>query len=411
MLLLLPAPHVLQGVLGDPPTAHHNRGTAVPTQIQAETMILLALGSLLMGLAGEAATRPSAADHAHHARWLQETGSAPFTLALGGVRFTAAWTHTQTKSALPDRSIEVTLWKSPPPHSLEVNVTRTTYTDHPVTETALRLTNTGAADTPVISDLTLLASFAPGISPFGLHWSRGSNANSLDYTPYFAENGLDVNESLQFSPTGGRSSNANVPLVETAETRSHSLPFWRITAPGKGGAIVAVGWTGQWLATFNATAGVSETEKYPGRIVPPIASPTVASRGPLVLSAGQQIFHSKLKPGESVRTPSLVVMTHAEPEPASVEPPGARAHNLWRALMIDHFTPRTAASDGDKLGPLAWMPVAPSAGQLTDWANESNQLLALKHLGEHNASFTQYTNTWWMVRLQLTAASVPVDIC
>ena len=190
-----------------------------------------------------------------------------------------------------------------------------------------------------------------------------------------------------------------VPLVETAETRSHSLPFWRITAPGKGGAIVAVGWTGQWLTTFRATAGVSEVEKYPGRIVPPIASPTVASRGPLVLSAGQQIFHSKLKPGESVRTPSLVVMTHAEPEPASVEPPGARAHNLWRALMMDHFTPRTAASDGDKRGPLAWMPVAPSAGQLTDWANESNQLLALKHLGEHNESFTQYTNTWWMVRL------------
>ena len=52
--------------------------------------------------------------------------------------------------------------------------------------------------------------------------------------------------------------------------------------------------------------------------------------------------------------------------------------------MMDHFTPRTAAGDGDKPGPLAWMPVAPSAGQLTDWANESNQLLALKHLGEHN---------------------------
>ena len=197
--------------------------------------------------------------------------------------------------------------------------------------------------------------------------------------------------------------------METPETRSHSLPFWRITAPGKGGAIVAVGWTGQWLATFNATAGVSETEKYPGRIVPPIASPTVDSRGPLVVSAGQQIFHSKLKPGESVRTPSLVVMTHAEPEPASVEPPGARAHNLWRALMMDHFTPRTAASDGDKPGPLAWMPVAPSAGQLTDWANESNQLLALKHLGEHNESFTQYTNTWWMVRLTSAFLSVSGD--
>ena len=211
MLLLLQGPHVLQGVLGDPPPANpNNRGTDNPTHVEAEAMMLLVLG-LLTGPAGEATTRPSAADHAHHARWLQEAGSAPFTLALGGARFSAsAWSHTQTKSALPDRSIEVTLWKSPPPHSLEVNVTRTTFADHPVTETALRLTNTGAADTPVISDLKLLASFAPGISPFGLHWSRGSNANSLDYTPYFAENGLDVNESLQFSPTGGRSSNANV---------------------------------------------------------------------------------------------------------------------------------------------------------------------------------------------------------
>ena len=350
-------------------------------------LVALVAASQLQGFVEP--TLPTAADSAYHASWLDAPSNvAPFTLALGGVPFNASrWTQVKQQHQLSDRRIEVTTWTDPS-SSLVINVTRTTYSTTPATESVLRLTNTGQSNTPVITGLRLLASFEAGTAPFGLLWSRGSNANILDYTPYSTD--LDVNESLQFSPTGGRSSNANVPPVDTPEARSHSLPFWRVTVPGKGGAIVALGWSGQWLTTWSATSGASFSETYPGRIVPPVSATAVA-RGPLVLNAGQQYFASYLKPGESVRTPSLVVMTHAEPvASASPGPVGARAHNLWRRLMIDHFTPRTA--DGE----LAWMPVAPSAGQLTDWANETNQLLALQHLGEHNHSFTQYTNTWWM---------------
>jgi alpha-galactosidase len=77
--------------------------------------------------------------------------------------------------------------------------------------------------------------------------------------------------------------------------------------PG-GGMIVAIGWPGQWSAKFARDAGKS-----------------------LRVTAGQELTHFKLLPGEEVRSPLIVVQFY--------EGSPVRAQNLWRRWMLAYNTP------------------------------------------------------------------------
>ena len=79
--------------------------------------------------------------------------------------------------------------------------------------------------------------------------------------------------------------------------------------PG-GGLILAVGWPGQWAASFARDAASG-----------------------LQVTAGQELTHLYLKPGEEIRTPLMALLFWKGTDPV-------RAQNLWRRWMLAHNVPR-----------------------------------------------------------------------
>jgi alpha-galactosidase len=102
------------------------------------------------------------------------------------------------------------------------------------------------------------------------------------------------------------------------------LPFFNLEWRG-GGLIGAMGWTGQWFLQASR-----------------------ASARQLTLQAGQQSTHLKLHPGESIRTPRILLFQWQGND-------RLRGHNQFRQLLLAHYVPRI---DGEIVVP----PVGNSAG-------------------------------------------------
>jgi alpha-galactosidase len=133
----------------------------------------------------------------------------------------------------------------------------------------------------------------PASGEFTLHHNTGSPCTPNDYQPHVTP--LAPKSSTHIATSGGRATDAN-------------LPYFNIEWPGAG-AIVVLGWPGQWAAEFqrDETAG-------------------------LRVRGGQELTHFKLLPGEEVRSPLVVVEFWAGDR--------LRAQNVWRRWMLAHNSPR-----------------------------------------------------------------------
>ncbi|MCC6487488.1 MAG: alpha-galactosidase [Candidatus Hydrogenedentes bacterium] len=187
---------------------------------------------------------------------------------------------------------------------LEVRCIAVEYLDFPTVEWTLHFKNAGEKDTPILSEIQALdaqfnrladdvyARFArPG--EFTLHHHTGSICAPNDYEPHATT--LKTGESKQLASAGGRGSNGE-------------FPYFNIEWPGEG-VIAVVGWPGQWRAAFARDAGAG-----------------------LRVTAGQELTHFTLHPGEEVRTP-LVVLQFWKGDRVD-------AQNTWRRWMIAHNVPR-----------------------------------------------------------------------
>ena len=74
----------------------------------------------------------------------------------------------------------------------------------------------------------------PDQRPVVLHWNKGSHSEPSDFQPNQEE--LRLNETRIFESFGGRSSDGVMPYFNLADE--------------KGGLIFAIGWTGDWKASF-----------------------------------------------------------------------------------------------------------------------------------------------------------------
>jgi len=220
----------------------------------------------------------------------------PFSFVYGGrtsSQLLPSWTR-RAEIADTEGGQRRTVTFTDPETGLEVRAVATVFTDAPGVDWTVHFTNTGTADTPVLEQVRALdASFdcAPG-APAVFHSLR-STCGVDDWQPF--SEALSAGQRRAFAPTAGRSSLG-------------ACPFFDIQWTG-GGATVGIGWTGQWAAAVENRDG------------------TVA------LQAGMQTMHLSLKPGESVRTPRILMMRWSGED---VE----RAHNLWRGTMLRHITPR-----------------------------------------------------------------------
>ncbi len=184
-----------------------------------------------------------------------------------------------------------------PATGLEVRIEAVQFGDFPAIEWVVYLKNAASTNTPLIESIQVLDGILPvaGAGPFRLHWAKGAVASFDDFAPQEAL--LKAGATLHLQPGGGRSS-------------SQVLPFFNVEGAG-GGVIAALGWSGEWAADFACD-----------------------SRGQPMLKAGMALTRLFLRPGESIRTPRILLLRY--------EGDRWRGQNLLRQFLLTHHRPRRA---------------------------------------------------------------------
>jgi alpha-galactosidase len=270
----------------------------------------------------------------------------PYAFRLDGrpsAECLARWETTRTSRDLDSNRVEHTVRHVDPVTGLEVSCVAIRYRDFPTVEWTVYFTNRGSKDSPVLSDIQALALDleAPPSGDFVLHHFTGSPCSQSDYQPF--ETRLKPGDRKRITAAGGRPSNSDLPYFNLARLSD--------------GLILAVGWPGQWAAEFACDA---------------------ASR--LRLTAGQETTRFRLHPGESARTPLLVLQFW--------QGDWVRAQNVWRRWMLAHNLPQP----GGHLPPVQL--AACSSHQFGEMiqANTANQKLFIDRYLEENIAL----DYWWM---------------
>ena len=169
------------------------------------------------------------------------------------------------------------------------------YPDQAATEWQFRLRAPTAGESPLYENLKS-ADFEvafPSGAPVTLHWSKGSHSDPGDFEPKTET--LTTGKTFSLESFGGRSSDG-------------VMPYFNLSSEG-GGLIVAIGWTGDWKASF-----------------------TLDNDGKVRVVAGLKRTRFRLAPGEEVRLPSIVAMNYRGDQMAG--------QNQFRRLMLKQFTPQ-----------------------------------------------------------------------
>ncbi|MBI2299371.1 MAG: alpha-galactosidase [Armatimonadetes bacterium] len=263
----------------------------------------------------------------------------PIGFTFGGkpaAELLPGWKRAESVAPSPGGELHTLTWTDPA-SGMELAAEVRTFTDYPAVEWVLRFTHRGAADSPKIEALDALdlGLDAPRGSVV-LHHAHGSNCTETDFLPIDTE--LKPNTAVDLAPVGGRSSDGR-------------LPFFNLGWPG-GGLVGAVGWSGQWRLHAGRDQG-----------------------GPIRLTAGQQTVSLVLHPGESIRSPRILLVSYQGDR--------WRGHNLLRRVILDHYTPHR---DGQPVLPpvsaCGWFTY--NTGNGVDEANQLGMIDQIAPLGVEN---------------------------
>ena len=271
----------------------------------SNTLRLFAALSLL-GLPRSSAVEVTRDEMAEARRWvaarfekdLSSIAGPPFSFVYGGKPSAALleeWGVQRETRPLDARRTLRTLRYADTKTGLMVRCLAVEYSDFPTVEWTIYFKNTGAVDTPLLTDIQAIDTRFRRNSEgeFTLHHSTGSPAGPNDYQPHATP--LQPKMVQRIATSGGRSTNS-------------AMPYFNVEWPGQG-VIVVLGWPGQWAAEFHRDEGTG-----------------------LHVRGGQELTRFKLHPGEEVRTP-LVVVQHWKGD-------WIRAQNIWRRWMFAHNLPR-----------------------------------------------------------------------
>jgi alpha-galactosidase len=205
----------------------------------------------------------------------------------------AAWQRTEERAA-SDGGETRRISFADPETKLKVVVEVRTFKDFSAVDWVLHFTNQGDKDTPIIDNVQPLNCKLPGVGESFVHWALGSAAVASDFEP--RRSNLNPGDTVNLRSNGGRSSDGN-------------SPFFNIQM-GDRGIIGGIGWTGNWNARF-ACDRQSKIRS---------------------LTAGMRKTHFLLHPGETVRSPRILLLDWN----GSV----VDAHNLWRRFLLAYYSPR-----------------------------------------------------------------------
>jgi alpha-galactosidase len=295
----------------------------------------LTLLIVLSGALSLQAAVPTAEENAAAAQWAQsrvftEDKKLPFSFTRAGESSNALlhdWKRTDATHEMDAQRRERTRTWTEAATGIEVRLVSTEYVGFPVVEWTVWIKNTGKADSPLFEniqgfDCTLAASVT---DVFSLHGIRGDTCKAESFQPWTHE--LKTGARHVFSPPakGGYASGKS-------SDGPNGWPYWNLQTPG-GGMILAVGWPGQWEATFERS-----------------------EHGSIHLRAGQQLTHLVLKPGEEIRTPSSTLLFWQGQDVV-------RAQNVWRSWYLAYVLPRIG---GEPQPPTTQVQVG---GSLATWPN------------------------------------------
>ncbi len=275
-------------------------------------------------------------------RWLDDgrtnaliaSASPPFSFVYGGrpsSEFLGEWKQTCRQTVSADCTAFDSEWTDPET-GLAVKAEAKVFKDYPAVEWLLLFENRGDRDTPIIESVQAAdLQLATGLTkhPLVLHQLHGDSCDRQTFQPY--DTSLEAGRSITMAPSRGR------PSQETA------FPFWNLQYADKG-IITAVGWSGQWSASYDR-------------------SPT----GPTTFRMGMEKTHMLLHPGEKIRTPRVLLMPWTGDRQA--------AHNRFRRLMLFHYVPQ---QNGRPLR----LPIALQTFDryhvIEEWKTEAAQLAAVE---------------------------------
>lgn len=228
---------------------------------------------------------------------------------------------------------------------LEIRWEGLEFTDFESIEWTIFLTNTGRKPTPIIENVKALdANLLRGRGhEYRLrHWD-GTHVTADDFAPRSTL--LQPGSEPSFRPKGGRPTGGN-------------WPYYNLEA-GNEGIIIVVGWPGRWYANF-------QRDRENG----------------LHVTSGQETTRFRLLPGETVRTPLVVMQFWNDGD-------WIDAQNTWRQWMIKHNIPRP----GGKRLPLPQF-AACSSHQFAEMtkANERNQIQFIDSYLDKGLKL----DYWWM---------------
>lgn len=267
----------------------------------------------------------------------------PFSFKLNGVsssEFMARWHHSSVSTELDDKLVIDAEW-SEPATGLTVTAEVKVFKKYAAIDWLLRFENKGKAETPIIEDIKtvdiILNTNSRECAPV-LHQLHGDSCGGQSFAPFDTEL-FWPGQVLTMAPSGGRPSNAT------------AFPFFDLEYEGQG-VITAIGWSGQWSASYHRSDDKLQT----------------------AFCAGQELTHMQLQPGESIRTPRVLLMPW--------EGDRAQAHNRFRRLMMSEYLPKPN-------GHLINMPVVLQTFDLyhnfctdhvdyPDWATEAGQIEAVE---------------------------------
>jgi alpha-galactosidase len=259
----------------------------------------------------------------------------PFSFVYDGKSsetFLASWKREIQNRDLADRTEYQIQWVDPQT-GLKVIALATAFKDFPAVEWFLRFENAGTNDTPILEkaqalDITLDTSPAQNLV---LDQINGDDSSERSYVP--SERELASGQNVALAPVGGRPSNGTFPFFDLQQ--------------GSRGFFTAIGWTGQWAASVKRNQA-----------------------GATHLQAGMELTHLSLHPGESIRTPRILLLPWSGDR--------LEAHNKFRRLLLAHYLPKINGQPVQfAFAAQSFMSFA-QRGARPNWATEAGQLAAAK---------------------------------
>jgi alpha-galactosidase len=281
----------------------------------------------------------------------------PFSFIYGGVKsdeLLGTWERTGKVEKHEDFTKYITHWTDPKT-GLVVSATARAFKDYPAVDWVIYFENKGTADTPILENIQALDTSLNTLGNdqvIALHRLHGDACGEESFTPISTN--LETGEPFNITAEGG------------SPSQGQAFPFFTIQN-GNVGIVIAIGWSGQWAATFERTADS------------------------ICIRAGMEQTHFLLHPGEKVRSPRILLMTWD----GNLD----NAHNRFRRLMLFHFVPK--ANGRPVRLPIAMQcfdrynnPIDRSTN-VPAWATEKGQLEAIVAANEIGCDTHWFDAAWF----------------